>query len=266
MVNIFLHEIKAYRKSTIIWSVSLITLVLFFMSLFPSFAKDAEQVNELLKTLPETLRKAVGIEIGSFTSLLGFYSYVYMYIALCGAIQAMMLGASILSKEVREKTVDFLLTKPVSRSTIIVSKLSAAFVSIAITSLFFILFAYIIALYVKTENFNEQAFFLLSFTLFFVQIMFLAIGVIASMLLPKLKSVLSLSLGVVFSFFFIGMFGATVGEASVRYLTPFKYFDYMYIIKNSQYEWSYLIVGLVWVITALVASFFIYTKRDMGSV
>jgi ABC-2 type transport system permease protein len=241
-------------------------LVLFFMALVPSFTKDAEQVNELLKTLPEALRKAVGIEIGSFTSILGFYSYVFMYITLCGAIQAMMIGASILSKEVREKTVDFLLTKPVSRSTVIVSKLSAAFVAIAITSLFFVLWAYFIALYVKTDDFNEQAFFLLSFTLFFVQVMFLAIGVIASMLLPKLKSVLSISLGVVFAFFFIGMFGSTVGEASVRYITPFKYFDSMYIIKNIQYEWSYLIVGLMWVITALVASFFIYTKRDMDAV
>jgi ABC-2 type transport system permease protein len=265
-VNIFLYEVRAYRKATIVWTVSLIALVLFFMSLFPSFEKDAEQVNELLKTLPEALRNAVGIEIGSFTSILGFYSYVFMYIALCGAIQAMMIGASILSKEVREKTVDFLLTKPVSRSTIIVSKLSAAFVSIAITSLTFILCAYFIASYVKTENFNEQAFFLLSFTLFFVQVMFLAIGVIASMLLPKLKSVLSLSLGVVFAFFFIGMFGSTVGEASVRYITPFKYFDSMYIIKNSQYEWSYLIVGLVWIILALIASFFIYTKKDMNAV
>ncbi|WP_066047269.1 ABC transporter permease subunit [Robertmurraya korlensis] len=265
-MNIFLHELRAYRKSTIIWTISLMVLVLFFMALFPSFTKDAEQVNELLKTLPEALRKAVGIEIGSFTSILGFYSYVFMYITLCGAIQAMMIGASILSKEVREKTVDFLLTKPVSRSTVIVSKLSAAFVSIAITSLFFVLWAYFIALYVRTDDFNEQAFFLLSFTLFFVQVMFLAIGVIASMLLPKLKSVLSISLGVVFAFFFIGMFGSTVGEASVRYITPFKYFDSMYIIKNSQYEWSYLIVGLMWVITALVASFFIYTKRDMDAV
>lgn len=265
-MNIFLHEIRAYRKSTIIWTVSLITLVLFFMSLFPSFSKDAEQVNELLKTLPEALRKAVGIEIGSFTSILGFYSYIFMYIALCGAIQAMMVGASILSKEVRERTVDFLLTKPVSRTTIIVSKLSAAFVSIAITSLSFILCAYFIASYVKTENFNEQAFFLLSLTLFFVQVMFLAIGVIASMLLPKLKSVLSLSLGVVFAFFFIGMFGSTVGEASVRYITPFKYFDSMYIIKNGQYEWTYLIVGFLWIAVALVASFFIYTKRDMNAV
>lgn len=265
-MNIFLHEIRAFGKSTIVWTVSLIALVLFFMSLFPSFAKDADQVNELLQTLPEALRKAVGIEIGHFTSILGFYSYVFMYISLCGAIQAMMIGASILSKEVREKTVDFLLTKPVSRTTIIVSKLSAAFVSIAITSLSFILCAYFIASYVKTENFNEQAFFLLSFTLFFVQVMFLAIGVIASMLLPKLKSVLSLSLGVVFAFFFIGMFGSTVGEASVRYITPFKYFDSMYIIKNSQYEWSYVIVGLVWIIATFIASFYIYTKRDMNAV
>ena len=40
-MNIFMHELRAYRKSTIIWTISLIMIVLLFMSFYSSFAKDA---------------------------------------------------------------------------------------------------------------------------------------------------------------------------------------------------------------------------------
>src|SRR5881392_3004815 len=117
-MNIFLHEVKIYRKSTIIWTVSLILVVGFFMALYPAIANDAEQFNKLLEGYPPAVRKAVGVSIDSITSLLGFYSYVFMYIVLCGSIQAMNLGISIISKEVQEKTADFLFTKPVTRTAI----------------------------------------------------------------------------------------------------------------------------------------------------
>jgi len=248
-----------------LWTLSLIALVVLFMSLFPSFSKDTLEINNLLQSLPEALRKAIGIEIESFTSILGFYSYTFVYISLCGAIQAMILGASVVSKEVREKTVDFLLTKPISRSQVITSKLLAVLSSLVLTCLIYIIAAFLITSYVKTEDFSEQAFLLLSISLLFVQIMFSAIGLIASLLFPKIKSVLSLSLGVVFAFFFLGMFGSTIGETSIRYLTPFKYFDTAYIVEHLNYEWSYLFIGALWVTVLIIASFLIYTKKDMDA-
>ena len=44
----------------------------------------------------------------------------------------MNLGIGIISKEVRDKTADFLLTKPVSRVTILVAKMMAAFTCIVL--------------------------------------------------------------------------------------------------------------------------------------
>ena len=74
-MNIFFHELKAYRKSTIIWTVSLVIVVILFMSMFPSFAKDAEEFKKLLEGYPEAVRKAFGIELGNFFTILGYYTY-----------------------------------------------------------------------------------------------------------------------------------------------------------------------------------------------
>jgi ABC-2 type transport system permease protein len=103
-------------------------------------------------------------------------------------------------------------------------------------------------------------------TVFFVQVIFLAIGIIISVIVPKIKSVLTISLATVFAFYFLGMFSATSGDEVKRYLSPFKYFDTAYIIEKSSYEASFLITGAVVIVLAIGASFLIYAKKDIHSV
>ncbi|MFP3361323.1 ABC transporter permease, partial [Planococcus sp. SIMBA_143] len=81
-----------------------------------------------------------------------------------------------------------------------------------------------IANIVKVEEFSLDVFFLISLTLFFTQLIMFAIGMIIAVVFSKVKSVISVSLGVVFTFFLVGMVGAS--EEATRYFTPFKYFDY----------------------------------------
>ena len=264
-MNMFLHELKAYRKSTIIWTCSLAAVVILFLSMFPAFSRDAAEVKKILEGFPEVVRKAFGIS-SDITSILSFYSYIFLYIILCGAIQAMNLGTSIISKEVREKTADFLLTKPVTRSEIITAKLLAVFTSLAITNVIYLIVSSSMALAVKVEAFSMKIFLMISITLFFVQLIFMAIGVIVSVILPKVKSVISISLGTVFGFFIINMFGSVIGEEAIRYITPFKYYDTAYIMKNGSYEASFMILEIILIIVAITASYRIYMKKDIHAV
>jgi len=262
-MNMFLHEFKSYRKSTIIWTFSLIILVILFMSIFPAFSKETEAFKEIMKGFPEPVRKAMGISIDSISSVLGFYSYIFLYTTLCGAIQAMNLGTSIVSKEVRGKTADFLLTKPVTRGKIMTSKLMAALACLVITNVAYLVVSTIMVSFVATKEYSYKIFFMISITLFFVQIMFLVLGIIISVVMPKIKSVLPISLGTVFTFFIIGMFVATTGDNAMRYITPFKYFDTTYIIKNSSYEGSFIIAEAVFIILAITASYVVYYQKDV---
>lgn len=265
-MNMYLHELKSLRKSTIIWVCAMIAIASLYLLLFPGITKDAAGFKDMLASYPATVRAMMGVSLDSVTSLLGFYSMIITFVVLCGAIQAMNFGISILSKESRERTADFLLVKPVSRAAIVNAKLLAAFTMLLATDILYFAAASILASIVKTADYNVKLFFMINLTLFFIQLIFLAIGVVVSVFFNKLKSVLPISLGTVFGFYFIGALIATGKNDGSRFISPFKYFDNNYIIKNASYETPYLITGAVIVIVAIAASYYIYGRKDIHAV
>lgn len=265
-MNIFLHEIREYRKSILIWAGAISFLAVAFLSLYPAFSKDVAQMNKLFEGFPIAVRKALGLSIESFTSLLGFYAYLLLYVTLCGSIQAMNLGTSILSKEVRDKTADFLFTKPAGRGGIMTAKIIAVLVSVLVTDMVYFVVSGSMAAIISTEPLDIKLFFMLTATLLFVQLFFVALGMLFSAVARKIKSVISISLGTVFSFFVINMFGSVIGENNIRYFTPFKYFDSMYIIKNASFETQFLLLEFILVIVFIAASYYFYLKKDIHTI
>lgn len=266
-MNMFLHELKSLRKSAFIWTCSLIGLAALFLSIYPSMASDAADFKKLLSNYPPSVRAMLGINLDYITSILGFYSMIFSFIILCGAIQAMNMGVSIISKESRERTADFLLVKPVSRSAIVTAKLLAAFATILATDIVFLASTSIIANIVKTSDFSGKLFFMINLTLFFVQLIFLAIGVLISVFFKKLRSVLPISLGVVIGLYMIGALISTgKDDDAARFLSPFKYFDITYIIKNASYETAYLVISAIIIVVSIAASYVIYIKKDIHAV
>lgn len=266
-MNIYLYEIKALRKSTITWTIVLVALAALFLSVYPGAAKDAQGFKDLLGNYPPTVRAMLGINLDTIVSILGFYSMIFSFIVLCGGVQATNLGLSILSKESRERTADFLLVKPVSRTEVVTAKLLAAFTSLLITDFLFCSLSALIANLVKTADFSVKIFVMINLTLFFIQLILMALGVVISVFFNKLRTVLPISLGLVFGLYMIGaLFASGKDEEAVRFLSPFKYFSLPYIIQNAGYEAPYLIAGAVIVALSVTASYFIYNRKDIHSV
>src|SRR5664280_1199480 len=125
-MNIYFHELRSYRKNTIIWIVSLGAATALFMSMFTIFSEGSADLVNLFKGFPDTVLKAFGMpDVSMLFTLPGFYSFILGFLVLCGSIQAMNLGISSLGREATGKTADFLLTKPVSRTRVITAKLLA---------------------------------------------------------------------------------------------------------------------------------------------
>lgn len=266
-MNMYLYELKSMRKSAIAWICGMAALALLFLSLYPNMADDSVQFKEMLSNYPESVRAILGIDLNYIASILGFYAMIFSFIILCGAIQAMNIGVSLLSKEARERTADFLLVKPVSRTSIITAKLLAAFSIIIATNVIFNLVSTIIANIVKIDDFDNKLFFMINLTLFFVQLIFMALGFVVSLFFRKIKNVLPISLGVVFGLYMVGALIATGKEEdAARIISPFKYFEIPYILKNGSYEVLYLILSAVIIVISIVASYFIYNKKDIHAV
>jgi len=265
-MNIFLHELKAYWKSTLIWTFSLGAMALIFFGLYPSFSKDIEQFKSMLEGYPEAIRRGMGISLDNFGSILGYYAFPFTFILLIGAIQAMNLGTSIVSKEVRDKTADFLLTKPITRTRILTGKIMAVVTSLAITNVVYVSIASLIASAVKNEDFSLKLFIMISLSLFFVQLIFMSLGIILSVLLPRIKSVLPISLATVFLFYFLSFLSSNTADDKLRFVTPFKYFDPVRIVETNTYEPLFLMITVVFIVSTLTASYLIYIKKDIHAV
>ncbi len=265
-MNVYLQELKMYRKSLITWTIALVVLVVLILSMFPAIAKDAQLLNKLLSAFPEGIQKALGLTTLDLSTVLGFYSFVFIYVLLVGSIQAMNLGTSILSAEVRERTADFLLVKPINRSRIITYKLLAALTNIAITNVVYILAAKLMMDIVKKAPYDTKAFFLVTFTLLFLQLYFIAFGIAVSVFFKKIRTVLPISLAAVFGFYIIYLLNQTLHDAKLSYVTPFAYFEPAYIVSNVQYDVTYVAVAVGFFTVFTIVSYGIYTKKDIPAI
>lgn len=126
-MNIYIRELKAHRKSLVIWSVSMALMVAGGMGEYSAgMGAGAEGFNDLVDTLPQSLQKIFGVGVFDLSNILDYFGVLFIYLALIAAVHAAMLGAGIISKEEREKTAEFLMVKPVSRTKIITSKMFAS--------------------------------------------------------------------------------------------------------------------------------------------
>jgi ABC-2 type transport system permease protein len=264
-VNLFLRELAAYRKSTLTWTVSLAGLVVLFMAMYPGFSSDVEGLKNVLEQFPPAIKAAFNLTADTFLTAAGFFGYVLGFGILAGAIQAMNLGTGVISKEVAGKTADFLLSKPLTRTRIITSKLLAVFVAIVVTNVVFVAVSYAGIAALAPDEFEPTTILLLASTLFLVQMVFLALGALMGVVIPKVKSVVSVSLPTVFGFYILGALGDVLGNDEVRYVSPFRYFDPQYIIKNQAFESKYLVIAAAIVVVSLVLSYAIFLKKDVQS-
>ena len=131
-MNIFLREMKSNRTSLILWCIGVLFMVATGMMKFTTLVNTGTSLNDVIADMPKSLQAIMGSNSLDLSNAIGYYGVLYLYLVVMAGIHAVMLGANIISKEEREKTVEFLLVKPISRSQMITSKLLAAFVNIFI--------------------------------------------------------------------------------------------------------------------------------------
>ncbi len=126
---------KAHRKSLIIWCVSMIFLIASGMGKYAGFSSTGESMNDLMQAMPQSLQAITGMGSFDLSQATGFYGVLFIYMALLAAIHAVLLGSTIISKEERDKTAEFLFVKPISRSKVVRIKLLAAAANVLVLDL-----------------------------------------------------------------------------------------------------------------------------------
>jgi ABC-2 type transport system permease protein len=243
---------------------------LFFMVMYPAMAKEMDLFLKILESFPKEVLQAIGLSSISFGGTIGFYSFVMTYVLLAGSVQAMNLGVASLSAEVRDKTADFLYTKPVSRPQIINSKMLAVLVQLLLTSLVYGLFSWLILVAVNrsvsSADLDFRLFLLLTAPLAWLQLFFASLGLCASVFLKRIRTVLPISMGVVFFFYVLFVLNQTLKNAELAFLTPFNYFELNKILLDGAYEAKYVFTMAVLVALLVSIAHLACQKKDLPSI
>jgi ABC-2 type transport system permease protein len=265
--TIYLHEFRARIRSVITWSLSIVAIVFLFSSLFPGFASQAELVKSLFAKFPPALLEAFGMQNSDLSSVLGFFSFIFVFVQLCLAIQASNYGFGLVSIEETELTADFLLSKPVSRTQVLNSKLLAALTSLTITNLVVWLVSIIsLAMFNGGRPYDIGTLLLLLASIIIFQLFFLGVGLVISLLVKQIRSVTPYSMGLGFGMYILSAFSGILAEVKLEYITPFKHLDPAYIVKNSTLNTPLVLLNVAVTLIALAVSYWLYIRRDIHAV
>ncbi len=265
-MNVYIQELKMSARSAIYWTIGMISLLAMFMVMFPIISKDAALMQQVLSKFPPELARALGLNTLDMSTLTGYYAFLFTYILLIGAIYAMKSGISILSEEIREKTADFLITKPISRTAIVTAKIMSTVTLLLLQNIVFIASAFIVSGIVSDKPFDKNVFMLINVTLLLVQLFFIAFGLLLSVIMKKIKTVLPITMGVVFGFFILQLLNQSLADEKLAYITPFAYFDTAQIIETASLKGNFIAVNLALIIIFTAFTYIIYNKKDIPSV
>lgn len=265
--TIYLHEFRARMRSVLIWSLSVAALIGVFFSIFPGFAVNAAIVTQMMAKFPPALLEAFGMNRTSLASVLGFYSFIFVFVQICLAIQAGNYGFGLVSVEESELTADFLLSKPVSRNQVLTSKLLAALSSLTITNavVWVVTFVSIATLH-GSYPYQTSPLVLMLVSIVIFQLFFLTVGLVISLLVRRVRSVTPYSLGLGFGMYVLSAFIGMFGTSALEYITPFKHLDPAYIVQNGHYDTPLVLLDVAVSLIALGISYWLYIRRDIHAV
>lgn len=264
-MNIFLKEMKSHRKSLIFWSIGIFLMVASGMFKYESLSSSGQPMNEMLAGMPKSLLAVLGIGEFDISTASGYYGLLFIYLLLMATIHAAMFGATIIAKEERDKTTEFLFVKPVSRNVVITAKLLAAFVNILILNI--VTFVSALVLVGKYSN-GEVVTGDIAITMagmFILQLLFMVIGSSLAAVRKKSKTAASLATGVLLLTYVISVaIDLNENIEGLKYLTPFKYFEAKNVMFGGGFEFIFVLISGVMIAALTVVTFVFYKKRDLN--
>ena len=262
-MNIFVRELKSNFRSLIIWGAIVFLIILEAITEFSAFAGNPELL-AIMDSMPQALLDAFSLQAFNLTTLSGFFGVIFTYFSLILSIAAVMWGSDIISKEERDKTVEFSLSLPVTRSKVITAKALAALVNCI--GLLLITWGISIALSAKYNPDSDfYSFLALEMSAIFVlQLVFLAVGIFLGSAMKHYKRASAVAVSLLLGTFFLSIFaGLSENLENLKYFTPFKYFDPAMMLHESKIDFNFVWLSGGIIAVLMVAAYVTYSKRDL---
>lgn len=262
-MNIFKREMRANLKSLIVWGVIVTLLVVVGVAKFSAYYNNPEML-KLIDSLPKAALDVLNVQAFNLTTVSGFFGIMFSYFALLLGIAAAMWGTDIITKEERDKTVEFSLTLPVTRTRVVTAKLMAALANCVAL----LLITWGISLASAAPYQPDAAFYkflaLSMLALFLIELIFLSIGLFLGCAMKRYKLATSAAVSLLLVTYFISIVTALSKDLEfLKYFSPFKYFDAAALLHQSRFDIVTVAISLAIIVVSLAGAFRVYSRRDL---
>lgn len=264
-MNVFWHELRRRRLSTMAWALSLGMLILLSILKYRTLnSAGGTALHEMLSSFPQTVQGLFGMNGLDLTMISGYFAVCFLFIAIALAVHAGLLGVSVLTDEERDRTTEFLYSKPYSRRRIMSAKLLAGVVIMVvvwlvtyISSVFSIQSAASMVGFWGTLGLMMQA-------LGIIQLTFFALGACSATLSIRPTSSASLVTVIIFiSYLCYVAARLSYSLDRMHYLSIFSYFDAADIVKSGALKLHYILICVVLTFATAAITYLQYPRRDL---
>lgn len=258
------REFKNNLKSLLIWTSIPLLLFLMVFLIYPTIIDklDPALMNSYVDAFPEGMMKAFNFDIVDIMSAFGWFkSEGFMMILLIGGMYAATLGGNILLKEENDGTINYLLSKPISRRKILSNKIIVGLGNITLMMLTITLFNYI-GLTI-TGDFDVTVFFLLNLMALLTLSVIFGISLFISTFFRKNKVMTTLAIGFVFiSYILQTISSLTESFEWIKYFSVFELASVRDIALNRSVDLIYIVVGLGLLVLSLLLTHKRYNQKE----
>jgi ABC-2 type transport system permease protein len=264
-MNIYLREVRAHLIGLIFWCLGMALLVASGMAKYAAFKGAGQTVTQLFAGVPKPVLAVLGISGFDLTKASGFYGVLFLYIAVMAAVHAALLGSGVIAEEERDKTSEFLYSKPVSRGRALTAKLLAGLTHVVVLNIVTMLSSfYFVGYFGKGESVTRDILILMA-GLIFLQVVFFAIGAVVAGTVRRPKSAASIATSIMFLTFLLSVLVNLNDKLSfLKYLSPFRYFDAATLMADGRLDPVYVVLSVVIVMLAAFGTYHFYDAKDLA--
>ena len=260
-MTIVKHELRQGRTAFLLWTGSIGFLLAVCIFLFPEMKGQMDSVSSLFSSMG-AFTAAFGMDRLNFGTLIGYYAIECgNVLGLGGAFYASLCAVSMLSKEEKDRTAEFLLTHPVSRTRMISEKLLSVLIRItALNGIVWLLSVGSIAAIGETVPWKELNLLHLAYFLLQLELSAICFGISAFVR----RGSLGIGLGVAVIMYFLNLIANITEKASfLKYVTPFGYCSGADLVANSSIDPAMAAIGILIGTAGVIAAYLKYTKKDI---
>jgi ABC-2 type transport system permease protein len=270
MKFIIIKELKLSKKGLIIWCIVTLVTILYGLAEYPMVSQYSDSIMASMNNMPRIVIIMFGMEGLSMDTSLDYHLIMFYWICLITFIHAVYTGVTILSRDQRDKTFEYIYTKPYKRNDVITAKILVGVINILVLAFVSWIGSIVTIIFIDGSAMGvmngKLVIGLITKTIIgmlLTQVVFFSIGLLIAAALNTHNAALKSGFLFVLVTYVIGIVIEYVGKIDyLNFLSPFRYFIGTEVVNNG-ISIIYVLIGTLITAASVYLTYALYNRKDL---